>query len=54
MFANVWTDVCVRSDVLFQHAGLLTADTTLSTDVLPPATASYINILLVGLVPERT
>lgn len=51
MFANIWTDICVRSDVLFQHARLLAADATLSTYVLAPAAASHINILFVGLEP---
>lgn len=51
VFANVWTDICVRSDVLFQHARLLTADATLSTYVLAPAATSHINILFVGLEP---
>lgn len=51
VLANVWTDVGVCSDVLFQHAGLLTADTALSTDVLSPAATSHVNILFIGLVP---
>ena len=53
VFANVRTDICMRSDVLFQHAGLLTADATLSTYVLSPAATSHINILFIGLKPER-
>lgn len=53
MFANVRTDIGVRSDVLFQHAWLLTADATLSTYVLAPAATSHINILLIGLIPKR-
>ncbi len=52
MFANVRTDVGVRSDVLFQHARLLTADATLSTYVLAPAATSHINILFIGLIPK--
>ena len=53
MFANVRTDIGVRSDVLLQHARLLTADATLSTYVLAPAATSHINILFIGLIPER-
>lgn len=53
MLANERTDICVRSDVLFQHAGLLTADAALSTYVLSPATSSHINILFIGLISKR-
>lgn len=53
VFANIWTDVCVRSDVLFQHARLLAADATLSTFVLASAPTSHINVLFVGLKPKR-
>lgn len=52
MFANVRTDVGVRSDVLLKHAGLLTADATLSTYVLSSATTSHVNILFIRLIPE--
>ena len=53
MFANVWTDIGVRSNVLFQHTWLLTADATLSTYVLAPAATSHINILFIGLITRR-
>ena len=53
MFANVRTDIGVRSDVLFQHTGFLAADATLATYVLPPAATSHVNILFIGLIPER-
>lgn len=51
VFANIWTDIGVRSDVLFQHARFLTADATLSTYVLAPASTSHINILFIRLIP---
>lgn len=53
MLANIWTDIGVRSDVLLQHAGLFTADTTLSTFVLPPTPTSHVNVLLVRLKPKK-
>lgn len=53
MLANIWTDIGVRSDVLLQHAGLFTADTTLSTFVLAPTPTSHVNVLLVRLKPEK-
>lgn len=53
MLANVRTDVGVRSNVLLQHARLLTANATLSTYVLAPAPTSHIHILFIGLVPEK-
>lgn len=49
--ADVGPDIGVRSDVFLQHAWLLTADATLFTDVLPPSSAAYVNIVFVGLVP---
>lgn len=52
MFANVRTDIGVRSDVLLQHARLLTADATLSTDILSPAATPHVNILFIALIPE--
>lgn len=52
VLANIWTDVCVRSDVLLQHAGLLTADATLSTFVLSPAPTSHVDVLFVRLKPK--
>lgn len=53
MLANIWTDVCVRSNVLLQHAGLLTANATLPTFVLSPAATSHVNILFVRLKPKK-
>lgn len=53
MLANIWTDVGVRSDVLLQHAGLLTADAALSTFVLPPTPTSHVNVLFVRFEPEK-
>lgn len=53
MFANVWTDIGVRFDVLFQHAWLLAADAALPAYVLSPAATSHVNILLIGLIPMR-
>lgn len=53
MFANVWTDVGVRSDVLLQHAWLLTADATFPTYVLAPAPTSHINVLFIGLISVK-
>lgn len=47
VFANVRPGIGVRSDVLFQHARLLAADATLSTNVLPPAATSHINIFFI-------
>jgi len=52
MFANVWTDISVCSDVLFQHARLFAANATLSAYVLPPAATSHIDILFIGLIPK--
>lgn len=49
--ADVRPDVGVRADVLLQHAGLLAADATLLADVLPPAAAAHVHVVLVGLVP---
>lgn len=53
MLANIWTDVCVRSNVLLQHAGLLTADATLPTFVLSPAATSHVNVFLLRLKPKK-
>lgn len=53
LFANIWTDIGVCSDVLFQHAGLLTADATLSTYVLAPSPTPHIDIVFIGFITER-
>lgn len=53
VFADIWTDIGVCSDVLFQHAGLLTADATLSTYVLAPAPTPHIDIVFIGFITER-
>lgn len=49
--ADVGPDVRVGPDVFLQHAGLLAADAALLADVLPPAAAAHIDVVLVGLVP---
>lgn len=54
VFANVRTDIGVRSDVLFQHARLLAANATVSTYVLAPATTSHVDILFIGPIPAFT
>lgn len=51
--ADVRPYVRVGPDVFFQHAGLLTANTTLLTDVFAPPSPSDIDIILIGLIPER-
>lgn len=53
VLANVWTDVGVRSNVLFQHAWFFTANATFSTYVLAPAATSHVHILFIGLVPGK-
>lgn len=42
------TQICVCSQMLFQHAGLLAANSTNFTDVLPPSSAADVLILLVA------
>lgn len=54
MFTDVRADIGVRSDMLFQHAGLLAANATLSTYVLSPTAASHIDVLLIGPVARVT
>lgn len=49
--ADVWSDVGVCADVLFQHAGLLAADAAFLADVLPSAPAPHVNIVFIGFVP---
>lgn len=51
--AYVGPHVRVGPDVFFQHAGLLTADAALLTDVFAPASASDVHIIFVGFIPER-
>lgn len=51
VLAHIGSNVGVSADVLLQHAGLLAANATLSTDVLPPAPPSHVHVLLIGLVP---
>lgn len=51
--ADVGPDVRVGPDVFLQHAGLLAADAALLADVLPPAAAAHIDVVLVGLVPGK-
>lgn len=53
VLANVWTEIGVCSDVLFQHAGLLAADAALPTYVLSPAATSHVDVLFIRLIPER-
>lgn len=50
--ADVGSDVSVGAYVFLQHARFLTADATLLTDILPPASASHVHIVLIGLKPE--
>lgn len=52
VFTGIRTNVGVRPDVLFQHARLLAANATFFTYVLPPATASHVDVLFIGLEPE--
>lgn len=52
VFTDVWSDIGVRPDVLFQHARLFAANATFFTNVLSPPTASHVDILFIGLVPE--
>lgn len=40
-------------DVFLQHARLFAANTTFLTDVLAPPSASDVDIIFIGLVPER-
>lgn len=54
MFTDVWADIGVSSDVLFQHAWLLATNATLATDVLSPASTSHIDVLLIGPVASAT
>lgn len=51
--ADVWSYICVGPDVFLQHAGFFTANTTFLTDVLPPPSTSDVDIIFIGLVPER-
>lgn len=51
--AYVRPHIRVGPDVFFQHAGLLTADTALLTNVFSPASASDIHVIFVGFIPER-
>lgn len=51
--ADIRPHVRVRPDVFLQHAGLLAADAALLADVLPPAAAADVNVVLVGFVPGR-
>lgn len=46
--AVVWPDIGVGADVFAQHAGFLTADPTLLTDVFTTPAPTNINILLIG------
>lgn len=50
--ADIWPDICVCANMFLQHAWLFTADPTLLTDVLSPASATHINIVFIGFVPE--
>lgn len=50
MDAVVRPDIGVGADVFSQHAGLLAADSTFLADVFASSAATYVNILLVGLV----
>lgn len=50
--ADIWPDICVCANMFLQHAWLFTADPTLFTDVLSPASATHINIVFIGFVPE--
>lgn len=51
--ADIRPDVGVRSDVFLQHAWFLTADATLLADIFPSTSTTDINIVLIGLVPEK-
>ena len=46
-------DIRVGADVFAQHAGLLAADAALLADVLPPASAADVHVVLVGFVSGR-
>lgn len=51
--ADIRSHVCMGPNVFFQHAWLLTANTTLLTNVFPPSSTSDIHIVFIGFVPER-
>lgn len=51
--ADVWPYIRVGPDVFLQHAWLFAANTTFLTDVLPPPSTSDVDIIFIGLVPER-
>ena len=52
--AVVGSEVGVCAQVFLQHAGLLTPDATRLTDVLAPATAAHILVLLLTLEATLT
>lgn len=47
--ALVRSDVCVRADVLLQHAGFLTTNPAFLTDILSSSSTTYIHIVFSGL-----
>lgn len=53
MLADIGADICVSADVFLQHAGLFTADPTLTTYILPPTSPSHIYILFIRFKPEE-
>lgn len=50
--ADIWPDICVCANMFLQHARLFAAYPALLTDVLSPASATHINIVFIGFVPE--
>lgn len=52
--ADVWPHVCVGPDMFLQHARLLAANTAFLADVFPPSSTSDVDIVFIGLVPERS
>lgn len=51
--ADVWPHISVCSDVLLQHAGFLTANATLLTDIFPSAATTNVNVVLIGFIPAE-
>lgn len=51
-FADVRSDICVSSDMFLQHAWLLTTNATLFTNILSPATAPHVHVVLIRLISD--
>lgn len=49
--AHIRPDISMSADVFFEHAWLLTADSTLFTNVLSTSTSSDIHVIFIWFVP---